>query len=63
MVLIREPKGRGRCGGGRRQRFVQVFLFREGAWAVRYEIACPFVDASVARTQTLAFLKSLRARE
>ncbi|HEY5281554.1 MAG TPA: hypothetical protein VIM14_02085 [Polyangia bacterium] len=43
--------------------FVQVALFHQGAWAVRYEIDCPFVDVPVARTQTLAFLRSLRARE
>jgi hypothetical protein len=43
--------------------FVQVSLFHQGTWAVRYEIACPFGDISVASTKTRAFLRSLRARE
>jgi hypothetical protein len=43
--------------------FVQVMLFHEGEWAVRYEIACPLTDIAVAREVTRSFLASLRARE
>jgi len=43
--------------------FVQVMLFHEGEWAVRYEIACPLTDMAVAREVTRSFLASLRARE
>jgi hypothetical protein len=40
--------------------FVQVTLFRQGLWTVRYEIACPYGDMAVARDKTRAFLRSLR---
>jgi hypothetical protein len=43
--------------------FVQVSLFHQGAWAVRYEIACPAGDVDVARNMTRAFLRSLRASD
>jgi hypothetical protein len=43
--------------------FVQVMLFHQGEWAVRYEIACPVTDMAVARGVTRSFLGSLRARE
>jgi len=43
--------------------FVQVSLFHQGDWAVRYEITCPAEDVAVARDMTRAFLGSLRARE
>jgi hypothetical protein len=43
--------------------FVQLSLFHQGQWAVRYEITCPLVDVPVAREKTRAFLASLRARE
>ena len=43
--------------------FVQVSLFHQGDWAVRYEITCPAGDVAVARDMTRAFLSSLRARE
>jgi hypothetical protein len=42
---------------------VQVMLFHQGEWAVRYEIACPLTDMVVAREVTRSFLASLRARE
>jgi hypothetical protein len=43
--------------------FVQVMLFHQGEWAVRYEITCPATDTAVARGITRSFLGSLRARE
>jgi len=43
--------------------FVQMSLFHQGAWAVRYEIACPAGDIAAARDITRAFLRSLRARD
>jgi hypothetical protein len=43
--------------------FVQVSLFHQGDWAVRYEITCPLADVAVARDMTRAFLRELRARE
>jgi len=43
--------------------FVQVSLFHQGEWAVRYEITCPAGDVAVARDITREFLSSLRARE
>jgi hypothetical protein len=43
--------------------FVQVSLFHQGEWAVRYEITCPAGDVAAARDMTLEFLSSLRARE
>jgi hypothetical protein len=43
--------------------FVQVMLFHQGEWAVRYEITCPLTDIAVARESTRSFLSSLRARE
>jgi hypothetical protein len=43
--------------------FVQVTLFHQGEWAVRYEIACPLTDVAAARDITRSFLGSLRARE
>jgi hypothetical protein len=43
--------------------FVQVMLFHQGEWAVRYEITCPLTDIAVAREITRSFLGSLRARE
>ena len=43
--------------------FVQVMLFHQGEWAVRYEITCPLTDIAVAREATRSFLGSLRARE
>lgn len=43
--------------------FVQTSLFRQGAWAIRYEISCPLHDLSVARKGTLAFLQSLRVEK
>jgi len=45
---------------GDKAAFIQVTLFRQGAWAVRYEITCPSTDMSVAREQTRTFLRSLR---
>ena len=52
-----------RSGDNAKATFVQVLLFRQGSWAVRYEIACPLGDIAVARDKTRAFLRSLRARE
>lgn len=43
--------------------FVQVSLFHQGEWAVRYEISCPLADIKTARDMTRAFLRSIRARE
>lgn len=43
--------------------FVQVSLFHQGDWAVRYEITCPLADVAVARDVTRAFLGEIRARE
>jgi hypothetical protein len=43
--------------------FVQVSLFHENDWAVRYEISCPLADVAVARDITRAFLGEIRARE
>jgi len=43
--------------------FVQVSLFHQGEWAVRYEIACPATDVEAARDMTRSFLRSLRERE
>jgi hypothetical protein len=43
--------------------FVQVSLFHQGGWAVRYEITCPLADVAVARNITRAFLGEIRARE
>ena len=43
--------------------FIQVLLFHQGDWAVRYEIECPAGDVAAARDMTRAFLGSLRARE
>jgi hypothetical protein len=42
---------------------VQVMLFHQGEWAVRYEITCPLTDVAVARGITRSFLGSLRAQE
>ena len=52
-----------RSGDKTRDTFVQVSLFHQGEWAVRYEIACPLGDIAVTRDKTRAFLGSLRARE
>jgi len=52
-----------RSGGKASDTFVQVSLFHQGAWAVRYEITCPLTDIAAARDMTRAFLGSLRARE
>ena len=43
--------------------FVQVSLFHQGGWAVRYEIACPLADIAIAKDRTRAFLGEIRARE
>jgi hypothetical protein len=43
--------------------FVQVMLFHQGEWAVRYEITCPLTDIAVARGITRSFLSSLRVRD
>ncbi len=43
--------------------FVQVSLFHQGDWAIRYEITCPLTDATKARDITRSFLASLRARQ
>jgi len=43
--------------------FIQVSLFHQGEWAVRYEITCPAGDVAAVRDMTHAFLSSLRARE
>jgi hypothetical protein len=45
---------------GDKATFIQVTLFCQGAWAVRYEITCPSTDMAVAREQTRTFLRSLR---
>jgi len=50
-----------RSGDEAKATFVQVTLFHQGSWAVRYEIACPLVDVDVVRSKTRAFLRSLRA--
>jgi hypothetical protein len=44
-------------------RFVQMTLFQEGQWAVRYELSCPAADVGVTREKTRAFLRSIRAKE
>jgi hypothetical protein len=43
--------------------YVQVSLFHQGEWAVRYEITCPATDVEAARDMTRSFLRSIRARE
>ena len=43
--------------------FIQVALFHQGDWSIRYEITCPADDVAVARDMTREFLSSLRARE
>jgi len=43
--------------------FVQVSLFHQGEWAVRYEMTCPAGDVAAVRDVTREFLSSLRARE
>jgi hypothetical protein len=43
--------------------FVQVSLFHQGEWAVRYEMTCPAGDVAAVRDMTREFLSSLRARE
>jgi hypothetical protein len=50
-------------GGKTIDTFVQVMLFHQGEWAVRYEITCPATDIAVARESTRSFLSSLRARD
>ena len=40
--------------------FVNLLLFHQNEWAVRYEIACPATDVEAARDMTRAFLRSLR---
>jgi hypothetical protein len=50
-------------GGGIGDTFVQISLFHQGDWAVRYEIRCPLADVAVARDITRAFLGEIRARE
>ena len=59
MALIASERSGDRANAT----FVQVALFRQGAWAVRYEIACPYDDIAVAREKTRLFLRSLRTRE
>ena len=43
--------------------FVNLLLFHQNEWAVRYEIACPATDVEAARDMTRAFLRSLRECE
>jgi hypothetical protein len=50
-------------GGKTIDTFMQVMLFHQGEWAVRYEITCPVTDIAVARGITHSFLGSLRARQ
>jgi hypothetical protein len=56
MALL--APGNGQTGGT----FVQTYLFHDGAWAARYEIACAAEDLPVARPKMLAFLGSLPVR-
>jgi len=53
----------GTAGDHNSDRFIEVLLFHQGAWAVRYEISCQAGDVEVARGLTQAFLRSLRERE
>jgi hypothetical protein len=46
--------------GGADVRFVQLTMFQEGDWVVRYEITCQVEDVDVARERTRWFLRSLR---
>jgi hypothetical protein len=59
MALIVPSPSRDKSG----DTFVQVSLFHEGDWAVRYEISCPLADLTVARERTRVFLRDIRARE
>jgi hypothetical protein len=44
----------GQSGGKTIDTFVQVMLFHQGEWAVRYEITCPLTDRSVLRVRQLS---------
>lgn len=53
LALLAQP-------GGADVRFVQLTMFQEGAWVVRYEVTCQAEDVDVARERTRWFLRSLR---
>ena len=52
-----------RVAEGASATFVQVTLFHQDKWAVRYEITCPAADVNVARQKTEEFLRSIRVKQ